>query len=193
MAIPGRAAVRLHHDFCFVLFADWRNGSLAGPAGQNFYRWIGCDYDAAFLLLRLCGFSRLIFFDVLSSAFGYSSHVSRPGIALDFPRIRSASGLGILSCRRAISHAVDELPVSIARKFAEHTYHERNPSSSVFLDRRCAGLWPPRRDYFSGVVATGPGKVELPGVALPAAADAGSRSRAPASEYVRTRPGITPR
>ena len=70
----GRPVVRMRDDCCVVLFSDRRNRSMAGPAGQNSRGWIGCDYDAAFLLLRPCDFPRAVFCDVLSSAAGHRSH-----------------------------------------------------------------------------------------------------------------------
>src|SRR4030081_650539 len=109
-----------------------------------------------------------------------------------------ARALGIVSRRRIVSHTVDGLPVSTDGKFPEFAHHQRNLPDAAFLGCCRFCLCAARRNYFTGVVATGPGKVELPwvelsGVALPAAAAAGYRSRAPASEYLRTRPGITPR
>src|SRR3981081_3068178 len=104
-----------------------------------------------------------------------------------------ARALGIVSRRRIVSHTVDGLPVSTDGKFPEFAHHQRNLPDAAFLGCCRFCLCAARRNYFTGVVGAGPGKVELPGVVLPTAFAAGNRSRAPASEYLRTRPGITPR
>src|SRR6185312_16463142 len=142
---------------------------MAWPAGQNSHRWTSGDYDVAFLLLRFRRLRWPVFCDVPSPAAGYISHRSRAGTAFDLSAIRIASGVGIVSCRGAVQDSMDELRVSLCGKFAEYADHKRNRSGAAFLDCRCAGLWPPRRNYFAGVAANAAELPDVAGTALPVA------------------------
>ena len=159
LAISWRPVVRLRHDFCFVLFADRRNRSMAGPAGQNSH-WMDCgDYAAACFVaasLRFpLGLFFATFFHPLLATAATSAVLALPLIFLQFglPVVWAFFPAGALFRTlwtsfqfRSMGNSLNTLIVSAIS------------SGSAFLDCRRSGLCPPRRDYFSGVVATGSGE-----------------------------------
>src|SRR5258708_1701778 len=97
----------MHHDRRAVLFADRRDGSVAGTTGRNPYGWIARNHVAAVFLLRVCRFCRVVLCDIFSPAARDGSYFSSHGFAPDLPSIWMACGLAILSRRRIISHSLD--------------------------------------------------------------------------------------